>query len=97
MERLMEEHLAKLKRLEQEKADIAAENYKRLEDQQREFAQEAEKLKDKHRSVRKGKWSLITSLYPILPAVNLFTYTGLKNACTFFFFFNLMSSSCRLP
>ena len=45
----MEEHLSKVKRMEQEKADLAAENFRRLEDQERLFAQEMEKLKEKHR------------------------------------------------
>nr|KAG5714744.1 hypothetical protein BaRGS_000232 [Batillaria attramentaria] len=51
MEQLMEQHLARVKRMEQEKADLAAENYRRLEDQERTFAQETEKLKEKHRSL----------------------------------------------
>ncbi|KAL8592685.1 hypothetical protein ACOMHN_037625 [Nucella lapillus] len=53
-ERLMEEHLVRMKRLEQEKADLAAENFRRLEDQERIFAQESEKLKEKHRQAVQG-------------------------------------------
>ena len=45
----MEEHLAKVKRMEQEKADLSTENFQRLEEQERNFAREIEKLKEKKR------------------------------------------------
>lgn len=45
----MEQQLTRVKRIEQEKADLAAENYRRLEEQERCSAQETEKLKEKHR------------------------------------------------
>lgn len=45
----MEEHLAKVKRMEQEKADLSTENFQRLEEQERNFAREIEKLKEKQR------------------------------------------------
>ena len=51
----MEEHLAKVKRMEQEKADLAAESFRRLEEQERLFAQEMEKLKEKQRYSGKEK------------------------------------------
>lgn len=49
IEQLMGQHLIRVKKMEQEKADLVAENYRRLEEQERNSAQETEKLKEKHR------------------------------------------------
>ncbi|XP_067671245.1 fas-binding factor 1 homolog [Haliotis asinina] len=49
-EQLMADHLERVRKMEQEKADIANQNYKNLEEAERARAQDIEKLKEQHRS-----------------------------------------------
>ena len=45
----MEGHLTKVKQLEQEKADIVAGGYRRLEEQEMKFSLDIESMKSRHK------------------------------------------------
>ncbi|XP_071106308.1 fas-binding factor 1 homolog [Haliotis cracherodii] len=48
-EQLMADHLERVRKMEQEKADIASQNYKNLEEVERAKSHDMEKLKEQHR------------------------------------------------
>ena len=50
-EHLMQQHLGRLRQVEQEKSELSSSLYSKLEDQEREKAKDIEKVKDQHRLV----------------------------------------------
>ena len=47
----MQQHLGRLRQVEQEKSELSSSLYSKLEDQEREKAKDIEKVKDQHRLV----------------------------------------------